>query len=95
MNEDIITIEQAREERRFRGVAVNQRILADVFKGGCYFKRDLPEDIQVEAVYNDHARQALVVILVSPRFEPVSPAVEIPIEDGVETFYLDRVDEEG
>jgi len=94
MNEDM-NFEQAREERRFRAVAVPQQRLADIFRGGCYFKSDLPLDIKVEGVHHDPMRRSLIVTLVSPRFEPTSPACEVPIEDGVETFYLDRVDEEG
>lgn len=37
MNEDM-NIQQAKEEGRFRVVAVPVMILADVFKGGCFFK---------------------------------------------------------
>lgn len=94
MNEDIQSIEQAGEERRFRAVAVDPRVLADVFKGNCYFKSDLPEDIKVYGVHRDHARLALIVTLVSIHFEPVPGHCEIPIESGLETFYLEHTNEE-
>jgi len=92
MNED--NIQQARDERRLRAVAVRTEILADVFKGGCFFKSDLPEDIKVDSVYHDPRRGSIVVTLVSIRFDPVPVATEIPVEDGVETFYLEHIDNE-
>jgi len=92
MNEDKII--QAMNERRFKGIAVNTLVLADVFKGGCFFKSDLPEDIRVDNVYSDPRRHALVVVLVSERFDRVPMGHEIPVDDGVETFYLEHIDNE-
>jgi len=93
MNEDM-TIEQARDERRFRAVAIPEHRMVEIFKGGCYLKSDLPEDIKVDMVHHDQMRRSWVVTLVSVRFEPVAPSYEIPIEDGVETFYLEHIDNE-
>ena len=93
MNEDKNT-ERARQEGRFRAVAVRTQILADVFRGGCFFKSDLPEDIEVDHVYHDPNRNGLIVVLVSERFDPVPCGTEIPGDAGVETFYLEHIDNE-
>lgn len=87
-------MEQAKAQRRFREVAVSTVILKDVFKGGCFFKSDLPEDIEVDGVYYEHACDCMIVRLVSPRFEPTPMGSCPPREDGVETFYLEHIDEE-
>ena len=91
MNEDMI---QAKNEGRFRAIGVSTMLLADLFKGGCFLKEDLPEDIVVDCIHYDHMRPfGLIVHLVSPRFEPVPPHEEIPIDNGVELFYLEHIHE--
>lgn len=86
-------MEKAREERRLRAVAVSTLVLADVFRGGCFFKSDLPEDIEVLCVHHDHVRDGLIVTLVSERFDRVPFGEMIPVDVGVEIFYKEYIDE--
>lgn len=91
MNEDII---QAIKDRRFREISVSTLILADVFRGGCFFKSDLPENIHVEGVYSEYQSNSLIVRLASPRFECVTEGCYPPRDNGVELFYLEHIHNE-
>lgn len=86
-----MTQETASRERGAKRVPLVNEVLAPLLSGNATVVGGLPDDITIERVYNDIARDQFVLIVTSEEFEPVPEGDEIPVlELTVQDHYTAR-----